>query len=259
VEPYEYQTLFECESSYWWYQGLHAVLLDVLKQEGVTSTSRVLDAGCGTGQNLVNIAKCISEHTFGVDLSSHVTPYWRRRGLKRVSLASVNHLPWPDCIFDVVVSTDVLECDEVEEKAAYGELWRVARHDGVIVVVVPAYDWLLTKEHQQAVHASRRYTKNSLLALLQNRPIHLGRITYLFTLLFPAIASYRLSRRLLADGKSEQPRSELRPLPGFLNHTLYRIMLLERLLLRAMNLPFGSSLLAVVRKNIVPQSRFGQV
>jgi len=98
-----------------------------------------------------------------------------------------------------------------------------------------------------------------LLALLQSRPIHLSRISYLFTLLFPAIASYRLSLRLLVDGKSEQPRSELRPLPGFLNHTLYRIMLLERLLLRAMNLPFGSSLLAVVRKNIVPQSRFGQV
>jgi len=252
VEPYEYQTLFECESSYWWYQGLHAVLLDVLKQEGVTSTSRVLDAGCGTGQNLSNISKSISEDAFGVDLSSHVTPYWSRRGLKRVSLASVNRLPWPDGVFDAVVSTDVLECDEVEEKAAYDELWRVVRQDGVIVVVVPAYDWLLTKEHHQAVHASRRYTKNSLLALLQSHPIHLSRITYLFTLLFPAIASYRLGLRLLADGKSERPRSELRPLPGFLNHTLYRIMLLERLLLRAINLPFGSSLLAVVRKKALP-------
>jgi len=218
----------------------------------VTSTSRVLDAGCGTGQNLSNISKSISEHAFGVDLSSHVTPYWRRRGLKRVSLASVNRLPWPDGVFDAVVSTDVLECDEVEEKVAYDELWRVVRQNGVIVVVVPAYDWLLTKEHHQAVHASRRYTKNSLLALLQSHPIHLSRITYLFTLLFPAIASYRLGLRLLADGKAEQPRSELRPLPGFLNHTLYRIMLLERLLLRAMNLPFGSSLLAVVRKKALP-------
>ena len=218
----------------------------------MTSTSRVLDAGCGTGQNLSNISKSISEHAFGVDLSSHVTPYWRRRGLKRVSLASVNRLPWPDGVFDAVVSTDVLECDEVEEKAAYDELWRVVRQDGVIVVVVPAYDWLLTKEHHQAVHASRRYTKSSLSALLQSHPIHLSRITYLFTLLFPAIASYRLGLKLLADGKAERPRSELRPLPGFLNHTLYRIMLLERLLLRAINLPFGSSLLAVVRKKALP-------
>jgi SAM-dependent methyltransferase len=197
----------------------------------------------------MNIAQNVSDHSFGIDLSRHAVPFWKRRGLKRVCLASVNDLPFPDGTFDVVVCLDVLESDSVIEATAYRELWRVARDGGVIIIVVPAYRWLLTREHHRAVHASRRYTKQRLIALLRGQPVQLVRISYLFALLFPAIAGYRLARRLLGNGRSDLARSELWRLPRPVNAVLYGVMTLERVLLRSnVNLPFGSSLLAVVRK-----------
>jgi SAM-dependent methyltransferase len=248
VEPHEYQTLFEHETSYWWYRALHGVLLKLLAREEISHEARVLDAGCGTGQNLVNISGRITEHAFGLDVSRFVAPYWKQRGLKRTCRGSVNHLPFRDGVFDAVMSIDVLECDDVAEHAAYAELWRTVRPNGVIVLVVPAYNWLLTKEHHQAVHASKRFTKGKLLSLLNTQPVSIRRVTYLFTFLFPLIAGYRLGLRLLKQTSSERPRSELRSLPSFVNSALWKTMLLEEQLLQFCNLPFGSSLLAVVRK-----------
>jgi SAM-dependent methyltransferase len=251
MEPREYKTLFEFETFYWWYKGLHKVILDLLKQQGINGSARVLDAGCGTGLNMANLSATLSNRsTFGVDISANAVPYWRSRGLRQVCLGSVNHLPFRDGAFDAIVCVDVLESDAVVEKRAYEELWRVARANGLLIIVVPTYRWLLTKEHHRAVHASRRYDKNILLSLLQTRPIRLVRMSYMFTLLFPAIACYRLALRLFSNGGSDAPRSELRRLPSWVNETLYRVTSWERTLLRMSDLPFGSSLFAVVRKRI---------
>jgi SAM-dependent methyltransferase len=250
MEPREYQTLFEFENFYWWYRGLHGIVLDVLKRHGVNGSSRVLDAGCGTGLNMANISASLSRTTFGLDVAPDAAPYWRRRGLAQVCRGSVNDLPFSDDTFDAVVCIDVLESDAVIEQRAYGEIWRVVASDGLIVIVVPSYPWLFTKEHHRAVHASRRYTRKSLLSLLTTRSIRLVRISHLFALLFPAIASYRLAMRLFSNGANDSPRSELRRLPGFVNEALYRVMLWERSLLRRTDLPFGSSLIAVARKTV---------
>jgi SAM-dependent methyltransferase len=248
VESHEYQTLFEHEASYWWYRALHRVLLTALEREGMTHGSRILDAGCGTAQNLVNISQRITPLAFGADLSPCVIPYWKQRGLRRVCLASVNQLPFRDGSFDAVLSIDVLECDEVSQEKAYAELWRTAKEGSLIILVVPAYNWLLTKEHHRAVHASRRYTKHRLLALLETQPVVIRRVTYLFALLFPLIAGYRLGLRLRERRGSTKPRSELQPLSPFVNAALHRAMVLEQQLLKLIDLPFGSSLVAIMRK-----------
>jgi SAM-dependent methyltransferase len=250
MESREYQTLFEFENFYWWYRGLHGVMLDVLKRHGVNGSSRVLDAGCGTGLNMANISTSLSRSTFGLDVAPDAVPYWRRRGLEQVCLGSVNDLPFPDATFDAVICIDVLESDAVIEERAYGEIWRVVAKEGLMVIVVPSYPWLLTKEHHRAVHASRRYTRKSLLSLLETRPIRLVRVSHMFALLFPAIASYRLAMRLFSSGANDSPRSELRRLPSLVNEALYRVMSWERSLLRRTDLPFGSSLFAVARKTV---------
>lgn len=248
MEAHEYQTLFEFEPSYWRYRALHSIVIDTLNSLRLERNARVLDAGCGTGYNLLNITRAISPRAFGLDVSPEVVPFWRQRDLRRVCLASVNDLPFPDGTFDAVVSLDVLDQDAVIETAAYRELWRVVREDGLIVIVVPAYKWLLTKEHHRAVHASRRYTERCLLALLKTQSVELVRMSHLFALLLPVIAAYRLARRLFGNGRSNLPRSELRRLPPVVNDVFCGVMNLERLLLRKKDLPFGSSLLAVVRK-----------
>lgn len=248
MEPYEYKTLFDFESSYWWYRGLRAILLDTLKGLGLGASSRILDAGCGTGKNLQELQGSITAYSFGFDLSQHAARYWPQRGLNGVCLASINQIPFRDGAFDGALSVDVLECDGVREEEAYRELLRVVRPAGFVVLVVPAYSWLYAEKHHKAVHASRRYTRRQVTSLLTKGPVRVLRITHLFPSLLPAIAGYRLLQRLSDHDGAEYPRSDLRLLPSLLNGALFRIVDVERRLLGRVDFPFGSSLLAVVQK-----------
>ncbi len=248
METHEYQTLFELEPLYWWFRGLHLILLDTLHSVGLGQHEPVLDAGCGTGQNLVNIGRQITSTAYGFDVAHEAPLFCKKRGLTNVCRASINHMPFARDTFAAVVSVDVFECDSVLEDQAYGEIWRVLRPGGYIILVVPAYEWLMTPEHHKAVHASRRYTKSRLAALLRKRPVELLRITHLFASLFPAVAAYRLGLRLAAGDSGGPPRSELKPMHPALNSLLFNIVNAERQFLKLGNLPFGSSIMAVARK-----------
>jgi len=249
VEAHEYATLFEFESSYWWYLSLHSVLVDTLTDLGISAKDAVLDAGCGTGQNLVNVEEQItSGGAYGFDFAHAAARFWAKRGLARVCLASINDIPFPSDAFDAVMSVDVLECDAVGEDRAYGELWRVTKPGGYIVLVVPAYDWLMSPEHHKAVHASRRYSRPRLAALLKKRPVDLIRMTHIFASLLPAVAAYRLFLKYLPSRHEGPPRSELRAMSPIMNKLLVNIMSFERRLIRTRDFPFGSSIMAVARK-----------
>lgn len=249
METHEYATLFEFESSYWWYRSLHSILINTLRDSGVDARSKVLDAGCGTGQSLVNVSEKIApEGVYGFDAAVAAAPFWAKRNLRSVCLASINEIPFPSDTFDAAMSVDVFECDAVGEDRAYGELWRVVKPGGYIILVVPAYDWLMSPEHHKAVHASRRYSRTRLAALIQKRPIELVRMTHLFASLLPAVAVYRLFLKYLAPRPDGPPRSELRAMHPAANKFLSGVMSVERQLVRKCDLPFGSSIMAVARK-----------
>jgi ubiquinone/menaquinone biosynthesis C-methylase UbiE len=249
VEAHEYQTLFEFESFYWWYRGLHHIILDTVRSLGLAPDAPVLDAGCGTGQNLVNIAQRVTTAAYGFDYSVHAAAFWARRGLDGTSVASVNEIPFPDRAFDAVVSVDVLECEAVDESKACAEMWRVLKPGGHLILVVPAYDWMMNPEHHKAVAAVRRYSRSTLKSLLDRQPLKIVRITHLFGSVFPAVASYRLADRFVRSHPSDDaPRSDLRRLPSPVNRLLEGVMNVERRLLRHCDVPFGSSIMAVARK-----------
>lgn len=248
MEPHEYETLFEFETSYWWYRGLHPILLDTLRGIGIGPGSSVLDAGCGTGQNLVNMGRTLSADAYGFDVAPETMPFWNRRGLQAVCLASTNDIPFAAGRFDAVVSVDVLECDEVREERALKEIRRVLKPGGYLVLVVPAYDWLASEEHHRAVGASRRYTRKKIRSLLEGLGFDLARLTHVFALLLPPIAMYRLGLRRMRKQAQGPPKSELWALNPTVNELLFRIVDVERRILRRWDLPFGSSILAVARK-----------
>lgn len=248
MESYEYQTLYELEGTYWWFQHLHAVLVDMIRSLAASSEPQILDAGCGTGQNVQNLVAKVSPKVFGFDLSPLANPFWRKRDLNRVCNASVNQIPFPENTFDFVVCVDVLESEGVSEELAVNEMRRVAKDGGYLILVVPAYDWLLTPEHHQAVHAIRRYTRPGLEALLARDKVQVRRITYMYTPVFPAIVLYRLILKALTRHAGDSPRSELKPLPTWINRILLAVTSLERNLLKHSDMPFGSSIVAIVQK-----------
>jgi SAM-dependent methyltransferase len=248
LEAYEYDTLFRFESSYWWYKGLHNILVDVLHELGCDANALFLDAGCGTGQNLVNVGNLITSKSWGFDIAAEVTRYWAKRSLSTVCRASINDIPFANDTFDVVMSVDVLECAGVDEGQAYAEMWRVLKKGGYLVMVVPAYDWLMAEQHHRAVHACRRYSVERLKVLLGRRAVEIVRMTHLFAALLPAVAMYRLVLARLRRRRPDLPTSDLRPLPSLLNNLLLQVVNVERRVLRSFDLPIGSSILAVARK-----------
>ena len=182
MEAHEYQTLYHFETFYWWYKGLHGILLDQLRSLNLAAGATILDAGCGTGKNLSNIQQC-SYKAFGFDFAAQASEFWKERGLERACLASINDIPFADESFEAVMSIDVLESDAVDERSACAELWRVTKPGGYMLLVVPAYKWLLTEEHHRAVHASRRYSRGEAVALLQQHPVEIMRSTHFFAFL----------------------------------------------------------------------------
>lgn len=248
MEPHEYQTLYEFETSYWWYRALHLIMLDTLRDLGMGPAALVLDAGCGTGQNMVNVGQNLGAQCYGFDVAGEAAPFWRKRGLRQVCRASINEIPYRSAAFDAVMSLDVLECDAVDEDNAVSELHRVLKPGGYLILVVPAYEWLLTEEHHKAVGACRRYNRRKLAALIGRMKLQPVRMTNLFGSLLPAIAAYRLALKYLSPRVEGPPRSELKPLPPAVNDLLFKITNLERNFLRRWDVPFGSSILAVARK-----------
>lgn len=248
MEVHEYTTMALFETSYWWYRGLHGAIFDLLDDFDTAQDARMLDAGCGTGGNLLNLARRYTQ-TSGFDYSRDAIPFWHQRGLSRCAIASINEIPYADNSFAVVMSMDVLETDTVDEARAIAELCRVTQPGGIILITVPAYRWLFSPEHHQAVHASRRYTRRAALRLFDGQPVQIMRASYMFTLLFPLIAARRLFSRFFERTRSgDAPRSELKPLPKAINGLFTAIMRLERRALRRVDLPFGSSIVIIGRK-----------
>ena len=248
MEKREYEASFQLESSYWWFKGQRDILLDGLQRSGANPSSRILDAGCGTGKHLETVSGALSPHSFGFDFSEWAMPFLRERQLTgRVCQASINEIPLPDGAFDFVYSLGVIECEEVREEEAFAELWRVTKPGGWILLVVSAYQWLLAP-HDRPIHAIRRYNRAQLARLISTKPGKIVSMTHLYPLLFPWMAGYRLYKRWTSSGEEMPEESDLRALPNWLNQTLYQIVQIERRLLRSVRFPFGTSLMAVVEK-----------
>src|SRR5438093_7395401 len=160
MEGYEYGKMYDLEDRLWWYRGVRLYFREAIRRANLPSEATVLDAGCGTGANLVLLSQMFTR-TIGCDLAETAVAFSTERGHKRVLVADVNHLPFKNGVFDCVLCGDVLECREVDERRAVAELARVTRPGARIILSAAAYQFLMG-EHDRAVHAVRRYTKRRL-------------------------------------------------------------------------------------------------
>ena len=55
-DSYELDTL-AVEDRYWWYRGRRRIVLDIVRSLSLPSEPHILDAGCGSGRNLVELAR----------------------------------------------------------------------------------------------------------------------------------------------------------------------------------------------------------
>jgi len=241
MEEHIYRQLYELEDTHWWFRGRRAVIGALIDRGGVAAHPRILDAGCGTGRNLVEFGPLGT--AAGADPSPTAVAFCHERGLDGVIESGIEELPFDDGSFDLILATDVLEHIERDDRAAR-ELRRVAAPNGRLLVTVPAYMWLWS-QHDETHHHVRRYTAPRLRQVLTAAGWEPVVETYFNSILLAPIALVRVltRRKQSANGSTDYELAG-----GPLNSALETPMRAEASLIRrGATLPAGVSIGVVCR------------
>ena len=213
----EIAKLAELEDTHWWYRERRRLLA---KSIAALSPGRALDIGAAAGGN-TRVLRSAGWQAVALEYGADGAAIASGRGIP-VIRADATRLPVGSGALDLVVAFDVLE-HLADDSAAATEIRRVLRPGGIALIAVPA-DPRLWSAHDEAVGHVRRYTRPTLLALLQGAGLSIEDVRSWNVLLRPVAAW----RRRTSTG------SDLDELPAVINAGLRLVVALER------RLPVGS-------------------
>jgi len=248
METNEYRKMFEFENDYWWYRGLHELVLHYvakLKKTKPAEDLQIFDAGCGTGRMMEMLDKYGTVE--GMDYSDQAISFCKQRGLTQAKTGDLNTWDPPTGLYHIITSNDVIYNAGVKDDMAVVEKFHQAlKEDGILILNLPAFE-ILRRKHDIAVSGQRRYRKKKTLMQLRKigfTPVYAGyRLPPLFLLLLA-------QKHLVEPFHKGTIESDLKPLPRFINSFLLWMHRLENKLIGAgIRLPFGSSLFLVCKKN----------
>ena len=243
MDPMIMRAMLDADERHWWYRGRRRVIGAALDGLPLPPAPEILDAGCGSGRTLVELARYGA--VTGIELNEQAAEVARSRDLGEVRVGRLEELPWPDERFDLITCLDVIE-HTADDRATLGELRRVCRPGGWLLVTVPAYPALWSM-HDEANHHYRRYSRAALRAAAAAGGWTLARMSSFNSVLLAPAAAVRLAERRRRG--PEQYSDNLDLGPQWLNRVLEWPLAAEaRWLHRGHALPAGLSLLAVLRR-----------
>jgi SAM-dependent methyltransferase len=263
MNPDYYIEYRENELNHWWFRGREAILRALVgqwaRERGEAVPPRILNVGCATGRS----SEWLTE--FGpvesIEYDADCAAAARKLTGLPIQQGSAEDLQYDTGSFDLVTAFDVLEHIE-QHVTAVLEMQRVCAPGGLVLVTVPAFQWLWS-EHDEVNQHFRRYRREEVTALFGGSD-WTGRIagsSYFNYRLFPMVAGVRICHRVLrhfVPGKREAATSDFsrdrgNPCAGW----LFRIFASEAPVLatRRNRFPFGSSIYVAWEKQsgVVPK------
>jgi SAM-dependent methyltransferase len=225
------------EVGHWWYVAKRRLIAQ--HWPPLASTARCLDVGCGGGAVLLEAGRFLQ--AFGVDLSPQALRHGQGEGLSRLVRADASALPFEAGSFSIAAALDVLEHHPHPERLLE-EVRRILTEDGVLIITVPAFQWMWSYADHVLGHY-RRYTRSQLAAELKDTGFRIERLSYFHLWLLPVAWLFRRLRSFTGRTQSADDF----PVPVFLNRVLLGVCRIELWLLSRFDLPFGLSVFAVVR------------
>lgn len=237
--------MFELEERLWWYVGMRAISESLLGPHlEARADLRMLDVGCGTGFSLTWFRERLrAKAAVGIDLSPNAASLWKLRRLDSAAIASARQLPFAAGEFNLVTCFDVIyQFDDQGSRDAVGEMVRVLRPGGLLLIREPAYNWM-RGSHDIAVATDHRFTRSRLLEILHSKGLATRRATYANTLLFGLAIPHRLLSRVKGGDDSD-----VKPVSPWLNRLFRAALYLEARLLARLSFPFGLSVVILAQK-----------
>jgi len=207
----EIRKLAELEDVHWWYRERRYLLA---RQIRTMRPGRALDIGAAAGGN-TRVLRKRGWNAVALEYSEDGAQIARERGLPVVRADALT-LPFPEASLDLVVAFDVLEHIPDDNKAVQ-EICRVLRPGSTALIAVPA-DPRLWSAHDDAVGHVRRYTRSSLVTLLERNGMDVEVITSWNVLLRP-VAAWR---------RRKSTGSDLDLVSPVLNFLLRAVVAIER-------------------------------
>jgi SAM-dependent methyltransferase len=241
MEAHVFERMAEQDSSHWWFLARRDILAEVIRRVARPPTgARILEVGCGTGHNLAMLQRFGAvEATELDDTARGIATQRLGRPVHAAALPDLSMFP-PNS-FDLVALLDVLE-HVPDDRAALTSIRERLKPGGKLLIAVPANPWMWSA-HDVAHHHHRRYRKRELKALALDCGYAVELLTPFNTLLFPPIAAARLLGK--ATGRDSADDS----MPSApVNAVLRAVFGVESALVARVPLPFGVSLLAVLRR-----------
>ena len=237
------QLMLDVDEHHWWYRGRRRIIRAELDRLALAPHARILDAGCGSGRTLKELADY--GEVCGIELNPQAAEVARGRSLGDVRIGRLEELPWDDATFDLVTCLDVLE-HTPDDRLTLRELRRVVKPGGRMLVTVPAYE-ALWSTHDEVNHHFRRYARPMLRSAATDAGWRVERMTSFNCLLLAPAAAVRISQRRRRRRSGAPHIPELQLAPAWLNGVLERPLRIEaRWLAQGRTLPAGLSLLAVL-------------
>jgi 2-polyprenyl-3-methyl-5-hydroxy-6-metoxy-1,4-benzoquinol methylase len=236
-----YEDIAHVEESNWWYRARRRIIASIISELSLPNKAKILEVGCGPGGNLEMLSAfgtvcAVEPYEMAADIA-------RSRGSWLVKSGSLPNNIGFDESFDLIVSFDVMEHIE-NDLTALKALRLNMTNESRLFITVPAYQWLWS-DHDVHAHHFRRYTRMQLNNVLKRAGFTIERSSYFNSLLFPLIATVKILQNVFGMSRKAE-----KMVPNQLvNNLLENIFSMESKLLKYINLPFGVSVLSVVKRN----------
>ena len=232
------------EATHFWFQGFRKFVSPLIERLTAGRRDlRIVDCGCGTGNNLRLLAPYA--RVLGFDMTAAGTRLTRKAGFPVVQ-ADVSRIPLADRSVDIATAFDVLQCVDADE-VAVREMARIVRPGGAVVLTVAALE-ILRGDHAEAWQEVRRYTPAAARRLVEHAGLQAEHVAFLFASTFPLMLAVRASQRLLRPFRPLRPDTDIAVPSSPVNAILAAVVSAEASVARFVRMPIGSSILVVGRK-----------
>jgi len=237
MDDHAMNQFFKHEKTNWFFLSRNEdVKMLINKYLPVKLKIRILDAGCGTGATMELLKEFGTVD--GIDLSQTAIDFCKGRVLNNVRLGDVCNLPYADNTYDLITGLGILEHTDNPD-LNLSEFRRVLKDDGIVIMTIPAYNFLWTTADDHYMH-KKRYVVEEVQDLLDEAGFKTVKLSYRAVLiLFPFLL------KVIFFGRKRDVVVKAGNKTGGL---LLAILRVESFFLRFINYPFGASIIAVARK-----------